>query len=319
MAYSLRFGQIILTDGDISHFMHILCLHNVIAEEPDGFDQKNGRMSLTEFQQLLDQIQNRWPILTAQQTMQKLRNGQQNATFVALSFDDGYLGVYENVRGELKRRGLSAFLFINPGVSLPLSPFHFLELEVAFRLTTQTQLQTVLAGGPLGLQDEKKKIKALREVKKILRLLPEAERQENHQKILAQLQVKREQILSELKNHKKYQVMTLPQCKTLMEEGWVIGGHSMTHRTLSRLSNVELGCEINDCFSYLATHGLLNEKCFAYPYGEEEFVGQRAMQVCSEVGFEWAFSVEPQGQCQWMSPMRVPRWSYKNFLEFLKT
>ena len=122
--------------------MHLICLHNVVPGPVDAFDRKCSRISVAEFEQFLDDVSARFNLVSYSTYATHLRQGRNAQDLVALSFDDGFRGVHDHALPVLKARGLDAIAFLNPPyLGNPAGRiFHFLELEIAFRLTNAPRL-----------------------------------------------------------------------------------------------------------------------------------------------------------------------------------
>lgn len=85
-------------------------------------------------------------------------------------------------------------------------------------------------------------------------------------------------------------LMTWEEIRELESMGWSIGGHSLTHRRLSRLSAAEQAIEIRAC-TRLLEHNLGHAiEAFAYPYGSSLDFDQRSKDLVKENGYSFALS-----------------------------
>ncbi len=96
----------------------ILALHRVVTEE--GWAQSLYKpMMVTEgqFESLLDMIRRNYHPVSLAGAVQQIREGQKFASgTVAITFDDGYLDVYQHAYPLLKAYGIPATLFLTTGV-----------------------------------------------------------------------------------------------------------------------------------------------------------------------------------------------------------
>jgi len=296
--------------------MHLVCLHNVIAGDADPFDQKCSRISVAEFERFLDAVAETRNLISYSAYEALLRAGAHDPDAVALSFDDGFLGVFEFAAPVLAARGLDAVAFVNP-------PFlgnpgdrihHFLELEIAFRLSDCESLTVPFWDEPFDLSQTKSRIRALKRVKKLLKTRPEAERIAGHAEVLGALGVPQADILRYAKDDPKFRIMDAVQLRALHEQGWTIGSHSMSHRTLSMLPQDALEAEIGDAARYLATEFGWTNLPFAYPYGDRIHVGTAPPEVCARAGHPLAYTTVPGRSDFAHAPHLLPRIDYKVFL-----
>lgn len=296
--------------------MHLICLHNVIQGPLDAFDEKCSRISTEEFERFLDEVAGRFDLVSYSDYEARLRAGECPADCVALSFDDGFLGVFDHAMPALAKRGLTAIAFINPPYlgNPDGALFHFLELEIAFRLTKQSNFLASFHNEPFDLSTDKARVKAMKTVKKLLKTRPEADRARGHAEVMAGLGVLRQEIVAYAQTSAKFRLMDDDQLRTLREAGWTIGSHAMTHRTLSMLPPGELAEEIDGAWRAFETRFGWTDLPFAYPYGDTIHVGTEAPRVCLERGHRVAYTTVPGISDFKGSPHLLPRVDYKRFL-----
>lgn len=296
--------------------MHLICLHNVIAAPLDSFDEKCSRISVEEFERFLDAVSERFRLVSFRTYQEHLRQGWSDPDMLALSFDDGFRGVFDFARPVLDARGLDAIAFINPPyLGNPAGDiFHFLELEIAFRLSDCTDLRVSFCPEPLDLSAMKPRVKALKRIKKLLKTRPEAQRVSGHAEVLAALGISRQTILDHAARHKRFHLMDPEQLGALSNAGWVIGSHGMTHRTLSMLPTEELHAEFDAARRFFFDTFGWEDMPFAYPYGDVIHVGDIAPLICAQAGYPFAFTTVPGPSDMRGAPHLLPRIDYKRFL-----
>lgn len=296
--------------------MHLICLHNVMPGPMDAFDKKCSRISTDEFAQFLDEVAARFELISYSAYERLLRAGQGRDDAVALSFDDGFWGVIAHAKPILDARGLDAIAFINPPYlgNPPGEIFHFLELEIAFRLTEAPALSLSFVPEVIDLEPLSARVKTLKTAKKLLKTRPEPERVAGHREVLAALQVPHEAILGYAQAHEKFRIMTADELRELRAGGWAIGAHTMSHRTLSMLPPEEQSDEIVGGMRYFSSHFGWQMTVLAYPYGDVVHVGDEVPKVSARAGFEMAYTTVPGPSDFAQAPHRLPRIDYKRFL-----
>lgn len=297
--------------------MHLICLHNVIPEPLDAFDKRCSRNSTTEFERFLDATAARFDLVSYDEYEVRLRSGSESEDCVALSFDDGFRGVFDHAAPVLADRGLNAIAFINPpflgnpdGIL-----FHFLELEIAFRLTEVDRLSVSFHDEILDLSDESARIDAMRRVKKLLKTSPEERRARGHEEVLAGLNVGQADVLEYARTQPKFHIMDPAHLEKLHASGWTIGSHAMTHRTLSMLPDAELEAEIDEAWQAIEARFGWSGLPFAYPYGDVVHVGHEAPRVCADRGHRVAYTTVPGPSDLHAAPHLLPRIDYKRFVK----
>ena len=296
--------------------MHLICLHNVVVGPVDAFDKKCSRISVAEFEGFLDAVSERFELVSYSDYEARLRSGTRANNCVALSFDDGFLGVHTFALPELRARGLDGIAFINPPFlgNPPGRIFHFLELEIAFRLTEVRELRLSFVDRSLDLTDEKPRVAAMKLVKKLLKTRSEIERVAGHAEVLERLGVDRSEIRAFAASDPKFRIMDEGHLGDLRTAGWAIGSHAMSHRTLSMVSPEDLDTEIGEARAFFETTFGWRDLPFAYPYGDVIHVGPNAPRVVAREGHPMAFTTVPGPSDFAQAPHLLPRIDYKRFL-----
>lgn len=282
--------------------MRLICLHNVVSGPVDAFDRKCSRVSAAEFEAFLELASARTRLVSYSAFETALDEGRLETDMVALSFDDGFLGVHRHAFPALAARGLDAAVFVNPPLVAAGGLFHFLELEIAFRLAASAA-------------PEKERVKAMKAAKKRLKALPEAERAAGHDALLVELGVARDAIARYAAGFEKYDVMGRAELLELRAAGWRVGSHTLTHRTLGMLDEADVRAEVLG--SKRGLEALLDgrDETFAYPYGEAVHVGTVAPRVCREAGYRRAYTTTPAPIGPDADPFLLPRLDYKEFVK----
>ena len=116
--------------------------------------------------------------------------------------------------------------------------------------------------------------------------------------------------------------LTLAQLKELSEiEGVEIGPHTVTHRSMTSLSDDELIDEIQGSAEYLTRHGIKSVKFFALPFGQGHHVDLRVSDAVRSFGFIplTTFPITPSSSGKSLeSQLGLPRlsvgpWSLRRF------
>lgn len=274
--------------------MLILCYHNVIADEPDLMDRRCSRLSRREFARQMESLAERWRPVSLTALLDALDCGDDDPKAVAITFDDAYAGVLEQAAPVLADLHIPAALFAPTDAVAGLAPepgLHFHLIEIAFRLTTRKQADLEWLGiGRPRLQKPKDRVRAMKQAKLALKLGDEAARQAGRDRLLEALEVDPGEAAQYAAARDKYRIMTPADLDRLHAAGWVIGSHTRTHRTLSRLSPAEQEDELAGSYQWLATRYPGQALLLAYPYGEPEHIGPLAPDLARRVGYRAALS-----------------------------
>jgi peptidoglycan/xylan/chitin deacetylase (PgdA/CDA1 family) len=296
--------------------MIVVCLHNIIKTQPDRFDQKCSRLSQDEFEKFILETQKHFSLISFSEYLRRQEAKEFSPHTVTLTFDDGFLGVLKYAAPILKKYNLDAAVFVNPPYTQKTEPkyFHFLEIEIAFRLSKVDSLSLPFLPGPLEIKSDDAKVKAMKTVKRKLKETPEAERKIGHELLLQELKVSKTEIQSYADADEKFQTMNPDEIKSLIKEGWTIGSHTMTHRSIGQLNEAELFIELDDSKKAVESLWGLDEVTLAYPYGEVVHVGTQAPVLARKLGYKMAFSTVTGVNEASTDTMMLKRIDYKVFV-----
>lgn len=89
---------------------------------------------------------------------------------------------------------------------------------------------------------------------------------------------------------KRLPIATWDTLAALVRDGVEIGGHTLTHREVSRLPPTDLTMEIAGCKTAIETR--LGSQCtsFAWPFGRASAMSEAALQVTADAGYRAVFS-----------------------------
>lgn len=85
-------------------------------------------------------------------------------------------------------------------------------------------------------------------------------------------------------------LMTWEEIRNIESMGWSIGGHSLTHRRLSRLTLAGQTIEIRECTRLLEDNLGHRIKAFAYPFGSALDFNQSSKDIVGACGYSYAVS-----------------------------
>lgn len=272
------------------HFV-IVTFHNVVSDPLDRFDRDAApRLDLRQVTAIIDWIADRFHVVPLTKFVDDLARGRLAHGQATLTFDDGYRGVWDNALPLLRARGMVASVMV---VSSTLEPspglLHFEQLECAVRDTKVPSL--TLPGAPkLPLGDARERLASLLWLKRTLKSLPESRRCEMQTQVLHELGTSNE-ALQLFANHPLFAKLDLPQLGQLLQEGWTVGSHTRTHRTLSALDDAQAREEILGSRDAIRAALNLDEMPFAYPYGGPQHIGERIRSWMPRSGYTCGLAV----------------------------
>jgi peptidoglycan/xylan/chitin deacetylase (PgdA/CDA1 family) len=108
-------------------------------------------------------------------------------------------------------------------------------------------------------------------------------------------------------NHRAYRFsnhMNSDDLKNLIQAGYEIGSHSLTHQRLTKLSNEQLKKEFAESRQIITDIIGVSPDAFSYPYGG---VDKRCSSLCGKY-YKLGFSSSRQGYSDWtVDPMNIQR------------
>jgi len=211
----------------------ILCYHNVwpARNAPPGGDRA-VHLLLDHFAEQLRWLARSYNVVPLRELVERLNRGRSLRGLAALTFDDGYAGVFEHAWPLLLELGLPATVFIVGGAADTGDPFWWDHPAVAERATPERRQEwlTALRGDREGI------VSAVAAVAPPD--LPPAQRPAGWDTIAR-----------------------------AADAGLALGVHSATHRTLTELDDVELAAEITSSWEAIRSRTGTRPEFFAYPYG----------------------------------------------------
>ncbi|MEM7355192.1 MAG: polysaccharide deacetylase family protein, partial [Acidobacteriota bacterium] len=226
--------------------MPIVFYHNLIAEPPDPFDQF-CRIHVDAFAREITDLAEHCHPVSLPALLAQLDAGQSDPRAVAITFDDACYGVYEHAFPLLERLGIPATVFVITGtLDSPKRLLHNDEIEMAFRTSRIGELPPETPGGPTyPLTTLGERMEAMRQHKRRMKVLPEAERALVHSALLERLEVTSESCWAAAQGEARFRLMAPRHLRALRDAGWTLGSHTRSHRTLSCLDEQDLHREVH--------------------------------------------------------------------------
>jgi peptidoglycan/xylan/chitin deacetylase (PgdA/CDA1 family) len=256
----------------------ILLYHRVLPEV--RFDPINITMTKKTFVKQLDVLTKRYHTISLTDAINQCQRGNVKAkNQVVLTFDDGYWDNYEIVFPILEKRGIPATFFLATNYINKHTPLWDWEI-ITLLLRRCTDIQSIKINSETLKQGvfESRLSFALRTVEKMKSI--------NTETI--------QDIINSLKNHidNKYNdstediCMTWEQVERMSQFGMEIGAHSVTHRSLSKISNEGVVHEIEK--SKEAIEQRIQKSCihFAFPFGKQRDCKYGLIDQFKKTGFQ---------------------------------
>lgn len=220
------------------------------------------RVSADEFGWQLDQIQSHFQVITFGECLTHFKeHGKWPRNSVVITVDDGYRDFYEFAYPELVKRGLKATFFVTTNFvegKIWLWPDR---LEHAIQSSVQTEITVVLNGSPVcfALGDKADKMYSWQKLAAYCISSPDAEKERFIGEVVAALCV--ELPLTPLS---EYAAVSWEHLQEMQRGGIEIGGHTMNHPILSKISPELLDSEIGMCKQILEERLVKPVRSFCY-------------------------------------------------------
>lgn len=256
--------------------LSILIYHRVLNE----FDPFNSHEAYrSSFDQQMKWVKRFFNVLPLEEAVSRLKEDSLPPRALSITFDDGYKDNYTNALPILQKHGLSATFYVSTGFLNGGIMWNDAIIE-AFR-DTKADILDLGAYGidvcPLG-DDKGDRLHGF--IEKV-KFLPFEKRLEAIKEIQAQLKVAAPKNL----------MMNDNEVRALAEAGMEIGGHTVNHPILSRLSNEEARKEIAQGKAQLESIVQKKLVSFAYPNGKPgRDYHKEHVNLVREAGFEIAVS-----------------------------
>jgi peptidoglycan/xylan/chitin deacetylase (PgdA/CDA1 family) len=123
--------------------MYIINYHNILCESADSFDMKLLRIPQLKFEEEIKFLSENYEIVGVHEIVQNLDSitSNQLKEKIAITFDDGYLGVLKYAIPILQKYNIPAtFYIISDYVENHDKYIYYDAIEIAFRLTKKEKL-----------------------------------------------------------------------------------------------------------------------------------------------------------------------------------
>ncbi len=273
----------------------VLIYHRVLPQ-PDAL---TGEVDAAAFDTQMGALRNCFNVLPLSEAVERLRDGTLPARAAAITFDDGYADNLEIALPILRRHRLPATFFIATGYLDGGRMFNDTVIE-AIRRCIGPMLDVPAAGLkaiPIGTAAEKRVA--------VSRVLRAVKHLEPAQRRLASDQVAHAAATA-LPNDL---MMTTEQLRTLAR-GAEIGGHTVNHPILTRITPAQARDEIHMNRAVLRNLVDQTVALFAYPNGVpgEDYAAEHVAMV-REAGYRAAFSTSWAAATRDCDPFQLPRFT----------
>jgi peptidoglycan/xylan/chitin deacetylase (PgdA/CDA1 family) len=280
--------------------LSVLILHRVLPAPDPLFP---GEVDARFFDALCGWVARWFRVLPLTEAARRLRDGTLPAAAMAITFDDGYADNHDLALPTLQRHGLSATFFIASGFLDGGRMWNDSVIE-AVRRSAQPRLDLeslgVRDGGHCALDSPAGRRRAIEALIGALKYLDPAARDAAVQRVA-------QACAATLPNDL---MMSSAQVRALHTGGMQVGGHTVNHPILARLTDTEARAEIQD--GKQALEALIDAPvtAFAYPNGKPgtDYAPVHT-RMAREAGFELACSTTWGSANQAADLFQLPRFT----------
>jgi peptidoglycan/xylan/chitin deacetylase (PgdA/CDA1 family) len=264
----------------------VLNYHRVCSpEDQQAFFKPNISAIPGEFIKQIEYIQKRYNVISAKLLGDWIAGNADLPKHAALiTFDDGYLDNYENAYPELKKRGLSAIIFLTTDYIVSGNPAFWDLLAYCFQQTVCSSINIPEIGEFLW-ESESDLDRVILDVVQALKELPESRKKLVVSEIINLLDVRVEDsVFSKL-------FLTWDQVREMAENGIEMGAHTINHPILTRIPRDEAEREIRDSKNMIEAEIGSDVIAFAYPNGQETDFNLDIQRILEETNYLLGFSL----------------------------
>ncbi len=255
--------------------LSVVIYHRVLSEP----DPLLGGEDISNFEMQLNYLVRNFNVLPLSDAITRLRRGTLPSCAVSITFDDGYADNVEIALPILQKYAITATFFIASGFVDGGRMWNDTVIESVRRARGDVLDLSEIGLGVYPISSLTDRRQSLYQVIDMLKYLPDELRQSQVEKI-------RTLIAADLPDNL---MMTSSQVKQLYDAGMEIGGHTVNHPILTRITDADALKEIADGKETL--EGIINApvQLFAYPNGKpNRDYHANHVNMVKKVGFQAA-------------------------------
>ena len=266
-------------------------MYHYVRPDSDTYPNFNS-LSVDIFKKQLDFFEKRYGFLSKDEYQTAIKEGK-NPKGAVLTFDDGFRDHVDYVLPELRKRGLWGVFYIPTGVYqknelLGVHRVHYLKGKYGSKLILNEALK-IIDDSMLDhntISDFDKEIYTglnyKEDERQLRRLLNYYVSYEYRDEILNNLMKK---FFNEKELFKEV-YLPVDDIKNLVQNGNIVGSHTVSHKVLSRLSYQDQYNEIRNSFDFIHSVIMQDYKSFCYPYGYRSSYNNDTLKILSELNVD---------------------------------
>jgi peptidoglycan/xylan/chitin deacetylase (PgdA/CDA1 family) len=255
----------------------ILCYHRIGTGGIPYYSELDAK----EFEKQMRFLSAHYRILPLEQLLNEMADPSAKTQGVALTFDDGYRGLYGEALPILTKYKIPATVYLTAGAIESGDPAWydkmFLTMLVYPKVTLEIQLDEPRR---FLLNSGQARIDAAVEIVSKLRRVPDAERRARCVELEKQVALPADDLADRMLNW--------TQVREMQKNGIEFGAHTMTHPAMSRLELAEAERELRGSKQLIEERLQTPVRDFAYPFGQPWDCSTDVEQLIARCGFRSA-------------------------------
>jgi peptidoglycan/xylan/chitin deacetylase (PgdA/CDA1 family) len=255
----------------------ILCYHRIGTGGIPYYSELPAR----EFEKQMRFLNAHYRILPLERLLNEMGDADAKTQAVALTFDDGYRGLYNEALPILTKYKIPATVYLTAGAIESGVPAWydkiFLTMLVYPKDFVEIQLDTARR---FALPSKQARLAAAVEIVSKLRRVPNAERRARCVELENQVALPADGLADRMLNW--------TQVREMQRNGIEFGAHTMTHPAMSRLEPQEAERELRESKQLIEERLQTPVRDFAYPFGQPWDCGAEVERLIVSCGFRSA-------------------------------
>jgi peptidoglycan/xylan/chitin deacetylase (PgdA/CDA1 family) len=255
----------------------ILCYHRIGTGGIPYYSELDAK----EFDKQMRFLRARYRILPLEQLLSEMADPSARTQGVALTFDDGYRGLYTEALPILTKHKIPATVFLTAGAIESGDPAWYDKIFLTILVYPKDTLEIHL-GAPrrFSLQSGQDRLSAAVEIVSKLRRVPDAERRARCVELEKQVALPADGLTDRMLNWN--------QIREMQRSGIEFGAHTMTHPAMSRLELPVAERELRESKQLIEERLQTPVRDFAYPFGQPWDCSPEVERLIVRCGFRSA-------------------------------
>ena len=256
----------------------VLAYHRIVSADPE----QELCVSPDFFDSQVALLASAFRIISLEEAVMRLGNGDLESHYVALTFDDGWLDNYIHAFPILKKYAVPATIFVTSD-AISSGRFSWYEFDDAILQTSATSIDLETYGlGRFPLRHSRLRSSAIHRLHDILKNMKHSQRQEIVESVIRRYG---RSVGSRI-------MLNWDELREMIASGLVtVGGHTISHPILTHVSAAEARREISGCKTVIEENLRRPVRFFAYPNGRPADINQQLVDLVRDAGYAAAFSM----------------------------